>query len=331
VPGCQITQEKEEANRLDHGDIVFARTGGTTGKSFLIKSPPRAVFASYLIRLKPSVSVLSEYLYMFFQSDDYWAQVRKNARGGAQPNVNATLLGQLVFPLPPLDEQKRILKILNKQMAAVERARSATELQLEAARSIPFAYICQSYGAGKPKKIPLERCVEEVKNGVGSDWKKYRLIGATRGGIAPAKESVGKKPERYKLVDAGTIFYNPMRILIGSIATVDEGDEPGITSPDYVVLKTKHGILHPRWFYYWMRSSMGEQFIKAHARGAVRERLTFRRLASGELEVPDWTAQLSAAKKMKNISSLVGKITEQMETINALPAALLCRAFEGKL
>lgn len=57
----------------------------------------------------------------------------------------------------------------------------------------------------------------------------------TRSGLAPARERPGKHAERYKPVTAGTVFYNPMRILIGSIAFVDDDDEPGITSPDYVV------------------------------------------------------------------------------------------------
>jgi len=59
----------------------------------------------------------------------------------------------------------------------------------------------------------------------------------TRSGLAPARERPGKHAERYKPVTAGTVFYNPMRILIGSIAFVDDDDEPGIMSPDYVVLK----------------------------------------------------------------------------------------------
>ncbi len=49
VPSCKISEKEEEANLLKDGDIVFARTGGTVGKSFFINNPPRAVFASYLM------------------------------------------------------------------------------------------------------------------------------------------------------------------------------------------------------------------------------------------------------------------------------------------
>ncbi len=96
------------------------------------------------------------------------------------------------------------------------------------------------------RRVRLEECLQEVNKGVGPTWQRYRLVGATRQGLAAAKEGVGKAPERYKLVEPGTIFYNPMRILLGSIALLDEGEEPGITSPDYVVFKTWAELIHPR-------------------------------------------------------------------------------------
>lgn len=52
VPYCKIESADLPKYRLASGDIVFARTGATTGKSFLVDEPPEAVFASYLIRLR---------------------------------------------------------------------------------------------------------------------------------------------------------------------------------------------------------------------------------------------------------------------------------------
>jgi type I restriction enzyme, S subunit len=52
VPYCEIATADLSKYRLASGDIVFARTGATTGKSFLVDAPPNAVFASYLIRLR---------------------------------------------------------------------------------------------------------------------------------------------------------------------------------------------------------------------------------------------------------------------------------------
>jgi len=145
VPSCQITQIEEAGNLLKEGDIVFARTGGTTGKSFLILNPPRAVFASYLIRLTPSKDAFSGYLYTFFQSEAYWQQIKGYARGGAQPNVNAKLLSQLQIPLPPLAEQKRIAATLNDQMAEVEKLRTGLEAQMKEIEALPASLLNRAF------------------------------------------------------------------------------------------------------------------------------------------------------------------------------------------
>jgi hypothetical protein len=155
------------------------------------------------------------------------------------------------------------------------------------------------------------------------------MLGATRGGLAPAKEGVGKNPERYKLVEAGTIFYNPMRILLGSIALLDEGQPPGITSPDYVVFRTRPGIVHPRWFYYWLRSEDGGAFIRTLARGAVRERMLFRRLAEAEIEVAPYPSQLWFAWAIELVERARGAVEAQLEAAKTFKRACFRAAFAG--
>ncbi len=177
------------------------------------------------------------------------------------------------------------------------------------------------------RNVPLSDALVEVASGVGPKWSEYRVLGATRAGLALAKEPVGKSPERYKLVEPGTIFYNPMRIMIGSIAMVDDRDEPGITSPDYVVFRTRPGVLHHRWFYYWLRSSHGEQFIRSLARGAVRERLLFKRLVRGSVVLPDWESQECTARKLELCQAGCNKVDEAVSVAGDLRAALTREVF----
>ncbi len=140
---------------------------------------------------------------------------------------------------------------------------------------------------------------------------------------------MGKSPERYKPVFRGTVFYNPMRIMIGSIAMVDDGDEPGITSPDYVAFKGRPGKVDSRWFYYWLRSPYGEHCIASLARGAVRERMLFNRLAEGEIELPPYEVQLATSRTLAQIGPMKAEIKAQQLEIDRLPACLLAQAFEG--
>ncbi len=179
------------------------------------------------------------------------------------------------------------------------------------------------------RKMRLGDCLIEVTKGVGPAWKQFPLLGATRAGLAPAKEAIGKAPERYKPIEPGTIFYNPMRILLGSIAMVDDEERAGITSPDYVVLRTRPGVLHHRFFYYWLRSVWGEQLILSLARGAVRERILFKRLAEGEIDLPPWSVQKRVAEALAVVPALRRAAQSRLAAAEALPAAYLREVFEG--
>lgn len=119
VPFCEIDDHRIESYLLAPGDILFARTGATTGKSFLIKTCPNSVFASYLIRVRPSAAVLPEYLAGFFQTQDYRNQITENLSGSAQPNCNASKLASLTVPIAPIAEQRRIVEKLELLLGKV--------------------------------------------------------------------------------------------------------------------------------------------------------------------------------------------------------------------
>ncbi|MGD0328966.1 MAG: restriction endonuclease subunit S [Nitrososphaeria archaeon] len=110
VPYCDIDPREKRKYLLGEGDLVFARTGATVGKSYLIRGRiPEAVFASYLIRIILSENVQKEFVYYFFQTNRYWQQIRRGQIGIGQPNVNSQTLSKIILPLPPLNEQHRIV------------------------------------------------------------------------------------------------------------------------------------------------------------------------------------------------------------------------------
>jgi type I restriction enzyme S subunit len=117
VPGCEIDKEKINGVELRDGDLLIARTGGTIGKSFLVENVSvRAVFASYLIRAVPNKFLFPKYLKLFLESELYWGQLYAKSMGTGQPNVNATSLKSLFVPLPPFEEQKRIVAKVDELM-----------------------------------------------------------------------------------------------------------------------------------------------------------------------------------------------------------------------
>jgi restriction endonuclease S subunit len=126
VPYCRIDEKQLQKQRLEDGDIVFARTGATTGKSFLVLNPPNAVCASYLIRLRPdSVKVIPYFLNLNFQTESYWGQVKSGTTGSAQGGFNASKLASLSLHLPELDEQKRIVEIVSSMDEVIQSTEQA--------------------------------------------------------------------------------------------------------------------------------------------------------------------------------------------------------------
>lgn len=90
-------------------------------------------------------------------------------------------------------------------------------------------------------------------------------------------------------------------------------------------------MINKSTFYYWLRSLYGENFIKGLTRGAVRERLLFKRLAVASVEVPGIEAQHEFAKQVRLIQEAISKTDEQIELVEKLPSAYLRRAFAGSV
>ena len=130
VPFTDFDEDKVSSYILHDGDIVFARTGATVGKSYLIKRlRQNAIYASYLIRVQTFDLILPEYVKLFFESGYYWEQIELGSVGIGQPNVNGTILGNLNIPLPSFAEQKRIVLKIERWFSLIDQIeQSKTDL-----------------------------------------------------------------------------------------------------------------------------------------------------------------------------------------------------------
>lgn len=168
VPYCKIEPEEKQKYLLKEGDLVFARTGATVGKSFLIRrNIPETVFASYLIRLILSDYVEKAFVYNFFQSNEYWLQIRKGQIGIGQPNVNSQVLSRIVLPLPPLAEQHRIVAEIERRFSVVKEVEKTVERSLKESGRLRQSILKRAF-EGKlvpqdPKDEPAELLLERIK------------------------------------------------------------------------------------------------------------------------------------------------------------------------
>jgi type I restriction enzyme S subunit len=207
VPYCECPNP--EKYLLRENDILFARTGATTGKTHLVRSPELAVFASYLIRLRPKANVEAGYLYSFFQSDNYWSQISHEKEGSAQPNVNGEKLVGLKIPavqpemqraiaeflvcvrrrqdgdpielpeLPrPLAEQRRIVVRIEELAAEIERARDLRQEATEQAEALLLSVLHRHFVVESATwtPLPMEQAIEITDKQVDPTLPEYSQL-----------------------------------------------------------------------------------------------------------------------------------------------------------
>jgi type I restriction enzyme S subunit len=319
---------------LSEGDLLFIRVNGArhiVGRCSVVESdiPSDVIFNDHLIRVRLKDGIDPQFAKLCMSLPGARSIIEEAASTSAgQLAISQQVLDSIDIPDLTIDEQRAFALRLGNQLGAVEEARNGAVSQIANLKALANALIRKSLAHPAVAPRLLGDVLEEIKHGIGSEWAGYPVLGATREGLAPAKEPVGKNPERYKPVSRGTVFYNPMRILIGSIAMVDDADSEGITSPDYVVLRGREGIVDSRWFYYWLRSPEGENCITSLARGAVRERMLFSRLAEGEIALPPYAVQRAASRALAEIRPMKQQVEAQLRDIDLLPGRLLAQTFE---
>ena len=102
----------------------------------MISDPPDAVFASYLIRVRVGNDLDPNFLIHFFQSRGYWQQVDANKHANLKKGVNGSILSNLLLPLPPLPEQKKIAYILSTVQRAIEAQERIIQITTELKKAL---------------------------------------------------------------------------------------------------------------------------------------------------------------------------------------------------
>lgn len=130
VPYCDISDNLLSKYVLNENDILFARTGGTVGKSVIVSDMPKDVpyvFAGYLIRSNYNERINCKFLKFFMESPLYWKQLRDETIGSAQPNCNGQKLSNMILPFPPIEEQQRIVDKIEELFAKLDEIKPIEE------------------------------------------------------------------------------------------------------------------------------------------------------------------------------------------------------------
>lgn len=120
---ASVNNPNSRSYHLKDGDIVFARTGATVGKTYLYnREDGDLVFAGFLIRFSPDQQKITPYyLKAYTNTSAYWKWVKITSQRSGQPGINATEYCSLQIPVPPLAEQRKIAEVLGMWDEAIEK------------------------------------------------------------------------------------------------------------------------------------------------------------------------------------------------------------------
>ena len=176
VPYCKINNIEKEKYILKNGDILFARTGATVGKSYLIKGLiPESIFASYLIRLKLSKLVNKLNVFYFFQSLIYWKQIKSGQVGTGQPNFNGTKLGQLMIPLCTYEEQEQIVQEIESRLSVCDKLKETVQQSLEKIEYLRQSILIKAFEGNLVPQNPEDEPVEKLLERIKQEKQKFEL------------------------------------------------------------------------------------------------------------------------------------------------------------
>ena len=339
----KITQEglnNSSAKLFPSGTLLIALYGATVGKLGILQM--EAATNQAVCAIFPNELVLKDFL--FFHLLSCREDLLEISFGGAQPNISQNIIRDLIIPLPPLPEQKRIVGILSDRLTAIDKARTATETQLKAVKALPAAYLRQVFDSPEAQKwkrkklgdiLELRREVihpHDNPKGAATFVGLEHIQSSTGiciGSIdVEMSELKGRKPKFHK----GDIVYGYLRPYLNKV-WLSEFD--GLCSVDQYVFSTIPGVVDSDFVAWFMRSPVYLNRAPIGYTPGQLPRIRTEEVLSVEINLPSINQQRQVvkqlAKKLSDTEGIRKSLQFQLNTINQLPAATLRQAFNGEL
>ena len=174
---------------LKQGDILFARTGASVGKTYIHKNAESHVyFAGFLIRARISDKHIPEFIYQNTLTKNYSAFIKVMSQRSGQPGVNAQEYASYSLGVPNTEEQKK----LGQFFRTLDTAITLSQRKLDGLRRLKAAYLQQMFPqAGE--RVPRVRFA-----GFDGEWKETRIgdiFEVTRGQVLAATKVSAEKDD----------------------------------------------------------------------------------------------------------------------------------------
>lgn len=334
---------------LEAGDLVLANTDlskakDVLGSTFLLPaSIAGAVLSLDLSKLVPDESVIDKrFLNYFLHSPTARSFMKEHGQGITVTHLRMSALPNLEVPVPPLDEQKRIVEALDQQLSRLDKAKGnlkSAELQIESFRA-----------------HALERCSGAASVGITDEWER-KTFGdvATIDSDLRSVEGLGHLPHiapnniekgtgvllDFKSVEEdgmrsaknyfrpGQIIYSKIRPYLNKVVLVDF---EGLCSADMYPISTNQNI---KWLFYTMLSNSFVREASASQNRTVLPKINANSLRQIEIMVPNAKTQARLVMETEANLDALGRmrstVIESLQMIEDLRTSVLYRAFSGNI
>ena len=351
VPFCHCPNSIKEKYILKPGDILFARTGATTEKSYIIKKCPEAIFASYLVRVVTKGIINSNFLYLVFNSFIYWRQIKEQIGGSAQGGVNASSLSSIKIPLPPLREQKKIAEILTSMDETIEKKQEIIEKTKMLKKGLMQELLTRGIGHKKFKKteigeIPVDWDVLKVQ-----DVCEKPEYGYT---VSTTEKPIGPKFLRISDIQDGKVNWEkvpfchcpnsikekyilkPGDILFARTGATTEKSYiikkcPEAIFASYLVRVVTKGIINSNFLYLVFNSFIYWRQIKEQIGGSAQGGVNASSLSSIKIPLPPLSEQIKIAEILTSVDEEIENEMAHKERLEGIKKGLMQVLLTGKI
>ena len=338
---ASVNNPNSGSYHLKDGDIVFARTGATVGKTYLYnREDGDLVFAGFLIRFSPNAQkIVPYYLKAYTNTSTYWKWVKITSQRSGQPGINATEYCSLQIPVPPLAEQRKIAEVLGVWDEAIEKQARLIEKLALRKRGLMQRLLSAKLrlpGFSDPwQKVKFcELFTKSIKT--ADPLTKYEVLSVTKEGIVAQKSYFNKDiasedTSKYIVVERGDLAMSGLNFWMGSCHILTNFNE-GIISPAYKVFKvTEHNNIN--FIRDFVRSSMFLQALQGCSvigASIVRRNLDKEMLYEWTFKIPSLKEQTAIAKVLTAADREIELAKEKHERLRHQKRGLMQQLLTGK-
>lgn len=330
------------------GDVLFSKDG-TVGKVHVVTEPRDFAVLSSIAILRPKRDVCDpQYLGHALKSPSIVEQAARSKTGSAIRRVILSDLRRLEFPLPPLDEQRRIAAILDKADELRAKRREA-HAHLD---TLTQSIFHSMFGAPDPSwpELTIDDLADRQKGAIRTGPFGSQLLTSefTDEGIAVLgidnavsnqfawKERRYISPEKYETLRRYTVRPGDLLVTImgtlGRCAVVPDDISPAINTKHLCCITLNRELAVPEWLHsYFLRSDAANQYLRQTTKGAIMGGLNMGIIKRMPVLLPPLELQQTFATRVAAVERLKELHSKHLAEMDALFVSLQHRAFKGEL